>query len=201
MSWLPDVGRGGRIVLALAVGGAVFGIATAVQADIPDGGTIHGCYHKANGQLSVIDRDKGQTCKSSESPLDWNANGPTGATGARGATGPKGATGATGPQGAPGTPGTTLGSFSKLVVLHDDAAGHAAGWDPDGSTSNFIIAEPNETDNSLFSITVNSGAEDSNGDEAFCWADTETPAPGLVHVQCNRGVNQGGTLVYLLVNP
>src|SRR5262245_33224832 len=47
MSRLRGVSRGGRILLALAVGGAVFGIATAVQADIPDNGVIHGCYGKA----------------------------------------------------------------------------------------------------------------------------------------------------------
>ena len=45
---LRELGRGRRLLVALAVGGAVFGIATAVQASIPDAsGVIHGCYAKA----------------------------------------------------------------------------------------------------------------------------------------------------------
>ena len=44
MKRLAMLGRGSRILLALAVGGAVFGIASAVQASIPDAnGVIHGC--------------------------------------------------------------------------------------------------------------------------------------------------------------
>ena len=35
-----------RLLLGLAVGGAVFGVASAVQASIPDAnGVIHGCYN------------------------------------------------------------------------------------------------------------------------------------------------------------
>jgi hypothetical protein len=71
-------------VLALAVGGALFGIATAVQADVPDSGVIHSCL-KGNGAISVIDTSAGATCKANETPLNWNQTGPTGA---RGATGP-----------------------------------------------------------------------------------------------------------------
>jgi hypothetical protein len=46
MHRLRRLSRGGQLLLALAVGGVVFGITTAVQADIPDGGVIHGCYGK-----------------------------------------------------------------------------------------------------------------------------------------------------------
>jgi hypothetical protein len=43
MQRLHALSRVGRLVLALAVGGVVFGIATAVQASIPDeNGVIHG---------------------------------------------------------------------------------------------------------------------------------------------------------------
>src|SRR5439155_20659098 len=35
-----------RVLAALAVAGAAFGIVSAVQADIPDNGVIHGCYGK-----------------------------------------------------------------------------------------------------------------------------------------------------------
>jgi len=118
---LRGLSRGGRLLLALLVGGAVFGIATAVQASIPDAsGVIHGCYHRtANpgtrpGALRVIDTDRGQSCYADENPLDWSANagatgatGPTGVTGPTGPTGPAGPTGATGPTGPTGQKGST----------------------------------------------------------------------------------------------
>ena len=85
------LGRGGRILVALAVAGALFGIATAVQAAIPDSnGVIHGCYGKPGtpqkGELRV--RDTGELCRSYETPLNWNAAGVTGAKGLTGADGP-----------------------------------------------------------------------------------------------------------------
>jgi hypothetical protein len=109
-------GRGGRIVLALAVGGAVFGIATAVQASIPDAsGVIHGCYNTSlahgspTGALRVIDTAKiNGVCASWEAPLNWSQKGVTGATGATGATGPTGPTGATGAKGPTGASGLTI---------------------------------------------------------------------------------------------
>jgi hypothetical protein len=40
------LGRGGRLLLAFAVAGAAFGVATAVQASIPDSNAIvHSCYN------------------------------------------------------------------------------------------------------------------------------------------------------------
>src|SRR5262249_48921868 len=100
----------------VAVVGAGFGIATAVQADIPDSGVIHGCYQK-NGQLRVIDTSKGGTCLPSENSLSWNQTGPTGAkgaTGSRGPSGPAGPTGATGPTGPNGVSGYEV--VSKFVI-------------------------------------------------------------------------------------
>jgi hypothetical protein len=97
MGRLPSLSRAGRLLLALVVGGAVFGIATAVQADIPDAGVIHGCYGKAGtpykGNLRVRDASQGEQCRFYENQLDWNQTGPTGATGATGATGPAGVPG------------------------------------------------------------------------------------------------------------
>jgi hypothetical protein len=90
------------LILAVIVGGAVFGIASAVQASIPDSsGVIHGCYNNSlahgnpTGALRVIDTAKANgNCASWETPLTWNAQGPTGPTG------PPGPTGATGPSDA-----------------------------------------------------------------------------------------------------
>ena len=175
-------------VLALLVLAAA-GIA---YATIPDAsGTIHACYSKSGGTLRVIDASV-TACKSGETSLSWSVQG---------IPGPQGPQGPSGPQGPQGDPGTSIGSFSKLVVLEDNDAGHAAGWDPNGSQTHFSVAEPDETNVSLVVATVNSGAENSDGDEAFCWADTRTPAAGLIHFQCNRGVQLGGTLTYLLVTP
>lgn len=122
MRRLRGLSSGGRLVLAFAIGGAVFGIASAVQARIPDpNGVIHGCYGKAGtpfkGNLRVRDASQSEQCRVYENPLNWNQQGPTGtrgATGPTGATGPKGATGAsgvglqgpTGPTGATGPTGT-----------------------------------------------------------------------------------------------
>ena len=56
MQRLLFLSRTSRLLLALAVGGALFGIASAVQASIPDsGGVIHGCYQRNGGTLRVID--------------------------------------------------------------------------------------------------------------------------------------------------
>lgn len=87
----------GRVILALAVAGSVFGIASVVQADIPDAGVIHGCYGKPGtpqrGELRVVDADQGEQCKAIENPLSWNQVGPTGQRGPTGPTGPGGVTG------------------------------------------------------------------------------------------------------------
>jgi hypothetical protein len=120
MRRIRSLGRGGRLVLALAVGGAVFGIATAVQASIPDAsGVIHGCYNTSlahgnpTGALRVIDTSKPNgNCASWEASLNWNQKGVTGArgpTGSRGPTGPAGtgSTGPTGPKGLTGASGAT----------------------------------------------------------------------------------------------
>jgi hypothetical protein len=56
----------------------VFGIATAVQASIPDAkGVIHGCYMKSGGALSVVDPSV-TTCKPGQTSLNWNQRGVTG---------------------------------------------------------------------------------------------------------------------------
>src|SRR5947209_18401877 len=100
-----------RLLVALAVGGAAFGIATAVQASIPDAnGVIHACYNTSLahgnpvGALRVVDTAAvNGRCASWEKPLEWSQGGSTGATGATGARGPTGPTGARGPTGVGST--------------------------------------------------------------------------------------------------
>jgi hypothetical protein len=72
--------RGGRLLVAVAIGGALFGVATAVQASIPDSsGVAHSCYFVLGkltktpprpGALRVIDTAKGQTCAADEQAID-----------------------------------------------------------------------------------------------------------------------------------
>jgi hypothetical protein len=78
---LKGLSRGGRLLLAFGVAGAAFGIATVVQAAIPDShGTINACYQFAQGvtpkgTLRVVDPATGESCRFYERPLKWNANG------------------------------------------------------------------------------------------------------------------------------
>ena len=68
------------MLVALAVAGAAFGVATAVQASIPDSnGVAHGCYSipgklsntgQLPGDLRLIDTDAGQHCNSNEGSVD-----------------------------------------------------------------------------------------------------------------------------------
>jgi hypothetical protein len=82
-------------IAAVAAGSAAF-------AAIPDGnGVIHGCYKKSGGNLRVIDTAVSKTCDSTETPVDWNQQGPQGPAGP---AGPKGDKGDPGPPGAASLP-------------------------------------------------------------------------------------------------
>jgi hypothetical protein len=74
-----------RVLLALAVAGAAFGVASAVQASIPDAnGVAHGCYltkpklgqaDPRPGDLRLIDTDAGKQCASDEQPVSLATTG------------------------------------------------------------------------------------------------------------------------------
>jgi len=54
MHRLRGLSGGGRVLLALTVGGAVFGIASVVAAAVPSSdGVIHGCYGNASQPAGV----------------------------------------------------------------------------------------------------------------------------------------------------
>src|SRR6266540_5783286 len=107
--YAPLRGRGRSVVLVTMVLGLVAG--GVAFAAIPDSGTgvISACYSQSKGTFRPIDAEAGETCKSSETLIEWNKQGPAGATGATGPTGATGATGATGPAGATGATGTGIG--------------------------------------------------------------------------------------------
>jgi len=81
VKYLKKLGLGGRVLVTLVIAGSVFGIATAVQADIPDGNVINGCYAKPGtpqkGQLRVRDASQGEQCRFYENPISWNSAFPT----------------------------------------------------------------------------------------------------------------------------
>jgi hypothetical protein len=97
---------GHRRRLLLACAGAILAVSVGVAyAAIPGAnGVINGCYSGGEGQLRVIDVEKGESCKNNETAISWNQKG---VTGDPGAAGPPGATGATGPPGPAGPQGPT----------------------------------------------------------------------------------------------
>lgn len=101
------------IVIAFAaVAAAASGIAYATVS--ASDRVIHGCVHDASRHLRVID-PAAETCRQSESPLDWNQQGPQGDPGPQGepgAPGPQGEVGPPGPQGPPGPPGGAAAYFA-----------------------------------------------------------------------------------------
>ena len=216
-------GTVGKLLLAFGVAGAVFGIATAVQASVPDAsGVIHGCYNTSlahgnpTGALRVIDTAKiNGNCASWEAPLKWNqrgVTGPTGVTGATGSTGPAGPTGpsgptgptgstgpsgSTGPTGPTGPPGAQLGSSSKIVLLNDDAAGNAAGWNPDGSTASFSVHDASVA---VGSVIVTSVWDSVSSGNTQC-ANTGFSATHNIPITCGFNPADGSKLTYLIINP
>src|SRR5690242_16275523 len=97
-----------RLALWVLVGAGVALAGGVAYATIPDGsGVIHACYARSGGALHVIDTAS-DSCKSTETPLDWNTQGvpgPQGPQGPKGDKGDKGDTGDTGPQGLQGPKG------------------------------------------------------------------------------------------------
>lgn len=135
-----------RRLLALGAGAILVVSVGVAYAAIPaSNGTINGCYSGGQGQLRVIDAESGETCKSNETAISWNQQGPqgipgaigpqglqgiqgqqgeTGATGATGATGPQGPAGNAGEDGADGTPfDGTFTSPNGLYSLTVDNSG------------------------------------------------------------------------------
>ncbi len=79
--------------------------ASATVADAHGGGTakVHSCVTKLGGVVRVVDATN--TCLLTESPLDWDIQGPAGMPGAQG---PQGLQGPQGPKGVTGGVGPTI---------------------------------------------------------------------------------------------
>jgi hypothetical protein len=156
MERVQSLSRGSKLLLALILGAAVFGVVSAVQAAIPDSnGVINGCYQKNVGNLRVIDPSAGDSCRPSEIAISWSQTGPQGPPGATGPagpvgpTGPKGDTGATGPQGPPGATGATGPAGPTGPPGPNNAAGTSCptgtqviGFNPNGTIICNTVAPP-----------------------------------------------------------
>lgn len=112
------------VVVCAALGA---GIATAT---IPDsGGTIHGCYKKTNGNLTLIDTDKGGTCQVSEAAVAWSQKGAQGLPGANGVQGQQGK------QGSAGLDGVDDYSIATAQATTSGGSATAVASCPSGSTA------------------------------------------------------------------
>ena len=92
-----------RVLIGLAATVVILGTAV-VYATIPSNNVISGCYMRSGGSLRVLDPSV-TSCKSGETSLAWNVQGPIGVTGPQGVQGPQGATGTQGIQVSPDRPG------------------------------------------------------------------------------------------------
>jgi hypothetical protein len=79
---------------------AVVGGIRLVAAGLEEPEVIHGCFSNRNGTLRIADE-----CRSDETAIFWNQQGPQGPPGPPGPPGTDGADGADGAQGPPGPPG------------------------------------------------------------------------------------------------
>lgn len=176
-----------RLLLALGVGGVMFGIATAVQASIPDNqGVIHACYH-VDGQgnvdggsnLRVIDaassKKDGQACKKDENALDWNQTGVPGPQGPPGAQGPPGPQGSPGPQGNPGPQG-----YPGPPGPKGDKGDKGDAWTPSYGVGYVLVSRGGgpATVWGTYSTTLGSPAlfgDTASGELRFTCRDTQAP--------------------------
>jgi hypothetical protein len=172
MQRLKTVRRSRTVVLAIAVAALASG--GIAWATIPDSsGVIHGCYQTKQGTLRVIDTDKGQSCSSNESALNWNKAGPQGP---KGGTGPQGPMGDTGPQGDPGPQGpagpagSSHGYWTHGANVRIDSTdqpvneltGLPRGWYLVWVTIDDVVGDPSKTPGIHCSVT--DGVLDQNGD-------------------------------------
>jgi len=110
--------RGFSLLAASTAGLALAG--GIAYATIPDsGGVIHTCFKGSDATkpggatLSIVDSESGATCKTGDTGLTFNQQGPPGPQGDPGPQGPAGPQGDPGPQGPAGPPGPS-GALANL---------------------------------------------------------------------------------------
>jgi hypothetical protein len=116
----PSVTAVGTALAMLALAGAAYAGLSAVTASE----VITACTNESNGQIRLV--DDAADCKSQETAISWNKEGPPGAPGTPGAQGPPGAQGLPGPIGPPGPPGGTGLSRLEYVTAGPNTASQQA---------------------------------------------------------------------------
>jgi hypothetical protein len=109
-----------RVLICLAIAGLCGVGATVAFGVASSPGVINGCVNKKTQVLRIV--KSASACKSGETPISWNAQGPQGSQGATGPQGPAGAvgqTGPTGPQGVQGPPGQSADTCDLENRIHD----------------------------------------------------------------------------------
>lgn len=91
------------ILMLFATVGAVEAQGPSRRPAKPETATIVACVHRGNDDVRIISEN--DRCRSNESRIEWNAQGPEGPRGPQGLPGPQGRTGERGPQGVPGAQG------------------------------------------------------------------------------------------------
>jgi hypothetical protein len=93
--------------------------------------------------------------------------------------------------------------FMKKVILSDDEAGHARGWDPDGVSTQFSILESAITQSGAFTSFASIFAIDSLGvtpDNHFCNVVRITPSAQTFTVVCSTPPSESDQLHYVIEN-
>jgi hypothetical protein len=85
-------------------------------------------------------------------------------------------------------------SFVKSVILHDDAAGHALGWDPNGVTTAFEIVESQTGPDATAFVNVDSIV----AADPVCSA--SQVFAGQIEVWCTSPPADGSLLAYTVIN-
>jgi hypothetical protein len=90
----------------------------------------------------------------------------------------------------------------KIFIRHlqDDAAGNAAGWNPDGVNAAFIILDGVVNEFSVLSLTVNDGGGSSSDCHLVVWGEDAGQIVGF-KMLCDGSIYNGATLNYTVTNP
>lgn len=118
-----------RTTIAVLTLAGVCAAVSVAYATIPSSNVIDSCYARSGGSLRVIDSTV-TTCKSTETSLAWNVQGPKGdmgPAGPQGETGPQGATGAAGPKGDKGDTGPAGPAGTSDVYVAEASGGWVEG--------------------------------------------------------------------------
>lgn len=86
-TWISQPYRGRLVAATIACLVVTAGLALATIPD--ESGVLHGCYLKSGGAVRIIDSSVAG-CKSNETAISWNVQGPAGAPGTPGAPGERG---------------------------------------------------------------------------------------------------------------